>query len=340
MKEAGQFITSAGDFLGFATTYGCIGVGLALAGLVVIRQLYLSKLSPDSTRCFVRGIVMSSFVGIFVALAMTLLGWLAFGIAQSLVSGTVHIHPLWASSLSKMSSKAGAVVALIALLFLVIGAGYAFTAIDLSGFWHFLAYSAGVGLPEETAKGLAGMMIVLWVARSWGRLDQKISGRKHCALFVGCFAIAGLGFGTGEALKYFGFYARQDSGLVWYVVRALWCIPLHGVWSMVTGLIVYLALEGRSYAQLSGVAEGASPDTLTKITDCLARFGLIVLMASIPAALLHGLYDAAAWHDSILMWFLGLACLWGGVKLVSYVLQDMPTGEGVAGVEHHVPSSE
>jgi len=236
-------------------------------------------------------------------------------------------------ALSKGLQKLGAVATFLSVVLLVIGGGYAFTAIDLSGFWHFLAYSAGVGLPEETAKALVGIMIVLWIARSMGWLDRKIGGRNDCAFFVGCFAIAGLGFGAGEALKYFGFYSRHDSGLVWYVVRALWCIPLHGVWTMLTGLIVYLIFEGQSYARVFEVAGGSFRQSPKKITDRLSKLGVISLIAAIPTALLHGLYDAAAWHDSILTWLVGLGCLFGGVKLVSFALQKVQSGEGLAAIE-------
>ncbi len=117
-------------------------------------------------------------------------------------------------------NKAGLVAIVICILLLVIGAGYAFTVLKL-GFWgSFAAMTAGVALPEELTKAAAGLLVLYMV------FDTKpLSEIQFRRAILAAFGIAGLGFGAGEALKYFGVYAHEDAGLFWYGVRAVWVLP-------------------------------------------------------------------------------------------------------------------
>ena len=261
MKEAGQFLISPSVFLNSPTDYVYIGIALTVIGILFIWRALRFRISRETTLFFFRGIVLSSVISIPVTYVMTYMGLFSYQTAQPLVdfmasfdisriSGyTRHIMgPLNQISHSGAGKKAAAIpvgVAFLLLTLFVIGAGYAFTEIKLSLFSQFLAMSAGVGLPEEVAKSSVGLLIVLWVAKSKGVYDQKV---QQCAcpsfassrlVILGCFTASGLGFGMGEALKYFSYYASHDLGFYAFLLRALWCVPLHGAWCMLSGICFY-----------------------------------------------------------------------------------------------------
>jgi RsiW-degrading membrane proteinase PrsW (M82 family) len=114
----------------------------------------------------------------------------------------------------------------ITILFitLLIGGGYAFSNVDASLFTHLISCTVGIGVLEESCKCFAALMV-------FNSFYRK-SGRK-CSIVP--FAIAGLGFGGGEALHYFAAYNAMGSSLFTYFVRAWWCVPLHTAWALILG---------------------------------------------------------------------------------------------------------
>jgi hypothetical protein len=172
--------------------------------------------------------------------------------------------------------------AVLAVAVFVIGFGYAASwQPDLSVFQHLLSYSAGVGLSEELFKLALAVLICRQV------LGLKVDWRDLGRPLILAAIVAGIGFGVGESLLYFGAYAAMNSTPMAYVVRVLWCVPLHAAWSVVAA--TFIVWSGR----------------LAK-TEGYQVIGM-VLLAVAPAALLHGGYDAYALHRQQTMWVVGIA---------------------------------
>jgi hypothetical protein len=155
--------------------------------------------------------------------------------------------------------------------------------------------SCGVGLPEELAKAAVGLLIL------YAFFDtQSLSPANFRRLVLAAFAVAGLGFGAGEAIKYFGVYAHNNLDLFHYLVRATWCVMLHGAWTLLIGVILVYILP--------------LPQELSALKDKAEEVFFGLLCASIPVAVVHGLYDACCVHDGVATWLVG------GVSLLLAVI--------------------
>jgi RsiW-degrading membrane proteinase PrsW (M82 family) len=123
---------------------------------------------------------------------------------------------------------------------------------------------------------------------------------------LAAFAIAGLGFGAGEALKYFGTYAKEDAGAFWYGVRAVWCVTLHGAWTLIVG-----AMLSTSLPQDPKLLENKKADTF-----------FMLLLASVPTAIAHGLYNTCCKQGEILPWIVGGLSLFVAFEVVEAFLEE------------------
>jgi hypothetical protein len=320
MAKAGQFLVDPSAFLGWFSKLGVAGVVLLLITLWLIRARYLLRLTPGlKPGRFALSLSVGCMVGIGLTILLTLSGATFFGLTAELTGAEVdsdgirfvRVDPaqphLLRSDTARIAvaglesarrNRAAQIVLVLALLLLVVGAGYAFTLLRLSFLGHLAAFSAGVALPEELTKALAGLMIL------YGVLDTKQMPIPEFRRWVfSAFAIAGLGFGAGEALGYFGAYARNDVTVIWYAVRATWCVVLHGAWTLLVGGLLSERLPQDFRVVQSGWKDGF----------------LVLLVACLPSVLLHGLYDACCLHGEVWPWIIGALSLAIALAILSSV---------------------
>lgn len=327
MHRAGQFLVEPSEFLGWFNALGIVAVGVMLFTLFKLRANYLLRLSPGVTpEKFGVGLGVGGALSIVSTLLLTMTSLMFFGTVVELTDTDVNQDRARAAGLDQnryapartnpalvhgaarglgaaSKNKAGQVAIVVGILLLVVGAGYAFTLLKL-GFWgSFAAMSAGVALPEELTKAAAGMLVLYMV------FDTKsLSEIQFRRAILAAFGIAGLGFGAGEALKYFGAYAREDAGVFWYGVRAIWCVTLHGAWTLIVGAILTSFLP-------------QDPKTLE---NKKAETFYALLLASIPTAIAHGLYNACCDQGEVLPWVVGGLSMFVAFGVVEAFLEEKP----------------
>ncbi|QDU59568.1 hypothetical protein Pan216_03980 [Planctomycetes bacterium Pan216] len=284
MIEAGQFLSKPGSVLGFLSGFGIVGIGLAMWTLMTLRSRYVDKLVPGlGAFGYLKGIGLAASISIGLTLVLQTLSLL-------LLSTTAHVASADTSQVAKMSgfqtivrsagptvaknvataaqrSRGLAVVLMIIstvfVLLLVVGAGYAFTALDMSFLGHFAAFSAGVGLVEEFSKAIAGLAILYLIVPKGSNLTQKEFEWR----VLGSFGIAGLGFGFGEALHYFEIYSQWGCGIDMYALRAIWCVTLHGAWTLIVGqlLLMFYPDLPKNCAEVEEVFANSAPQTANEV---------------------------------------------------------------------------
>ena len=308
MQNAGQFLVQLSAFFDWFNTPGIVAVGVMLFILFKLRANYLLRLSTDITpEKFNIGLGVGSALSIVSTLLLTTT---SFMFLENVVEMTgVGLNPdrvhsagidqkRYPSSVGVIAAKGlgaaaqnkyGLAVIVVSVLLLVIGAGYAFTMLNL-GFWgSFLAMSMGVGLPEELCKAAAGLLVLYMI------FDTKsLSEFQFRRAVLAAFGIAGLGFGAGEALKYFGMLAHYEGANAFdYGLRAVYCVTLHGAWTLIVG-----GMLATSLPQDPKLLENKKIDTF-----------YMLLLASIPTAIAHGLYNTLCFQENI------LALPWGGLSI-------------------------
>jgi len=308
MQSAGQFLVPLSAFFDWFNTPGIVAVGVMLFILFKLRANYLLRLSPDITpEKFNIGLGVGSALSIVSTLLLTTTSLMflenvvemtgvgvnpdrahSAGIDQNRYPSSVGGIAARGLGTAAAKNKYGQAVIVVSVLLLVIGAGYAFTVLNL-GFWEsFLAMSVGVGLTEELSKAAAGLLVLYMI------FDTKsLSEFQFRRVVLAAFGIAGLGFGAGEALKYFGEYAHEGHGAFVYGLRAVYCVTLHGAWTLIVG-----GMLATSLPQDPKLLENKKIDTF-----------YMLLLASIPTAIAHGLYNTLCSQDSILF------LLWGGLSI-------------------------
>jgi len=239
------------------------------------------------------------FAGILSAIAvliMTSIGNFMFGFIYSnypeikLYYEKTSKGSLFALLKALLSKKAGIVAVIVFLALFIIGGGRSFTQLDLSLWQHTLAYTFGVGLPEELFKLAVGLYFANRYVVNFDTLD-KFDKRKLLAYklkAIGIIGIAGIGFGFIEAIIYFMDYAKianHNEMVNAYIVRTIWCIPLHFSWTLIAGAIA---------TQLIFDTETSDEEGWFLIGAFF--FGCIVS---------HGLYDALAHHNNKYFWWVG-----------------------------------
>lgn len=185
-------------------------------------------------------------------------------------------------------SRPGKVALAFGTLLLVIGAGYVFTTLELPFWDELFATAAGVGLPEEFAKALTGLLILYWLFNT-----KSMPRTLFKRVVLTAFGLAGLGFGAGEALKYFGDYSEVSCDFSVYIIRATFCVGLHGAWTLIAGSLLadYLPQD------VEALAADAPP--ILGVTIC----------AVVPSALMHGMYNVACSRGTGLCFATGTGAL-------------------------------
>jgi RsiW-degrading membrane proteinase PrsW (M82 family) len=176
----------------------------------------------------------------------------------------------------------------------IIGWGYSRSLEPDSFVEHIFSFSLGAGVVEKLIKGFAGLFFFFFVLRGYSQ-DKYGCETKSVPRTALAFTLAGLSFGAGEAIFYFQVYSSLGSEPSIYILRAVWCVLLHGTWSFLTGV-------------LFGVVDspGGPPQS-----DAVAWAMLVGSL--LPAVLLHGIYDACCVHSVTAMWVTGGLCLGAGL---------------------------
>ena len=323
MHRAGQLLVEPSEFLGWFNTLGILAVGVMLFTLYKLRENYLIRLSPSITpERFGVGLGIGGALSILSTLLLTTTSLMFLGQVVALTGADVNRdrasvagveQTLYSAGLvdfgvrglgAASKNKAGQVAIVAGILLLLVGAGYAFTLLEL-GFWGgFAAMSLGVALPEELTKAGAGLLI-LYILFDTKSLDEIQFRRAVLA----AFGIAGLGFGAGEALKYFGSYAEQDVGAFWYGVRAVWCVTLHGAWTLIVGAMLATSL----------------PQNPVALENKKANTFFMLLMASVPTAIAHGLYNTCCTHGEMSPWIVGGLSIFVAIVAIEGFLDEQQT---------------
>jgi RsiW-degrading membrane proteinase PrsW (M82 family) len=312
MFRAGQFLIQPSEFLNWFNLPGIMAVGVMLYTLYRLHEKFICRLNPKVTQArFATGLAIGGATSIVSTLILTTAALVTFEMTQKWTGTVVNHSRVRTSGVDQnqltgqptysneshvgftfgrhaiKNPRASIFAFVVGILLLVMGFGYACTLLQLGFFGSFAAMSAGVGLPEELAKAAAGLLILYQV------FDTKsLSGVYFKRAALAAFATAGLGFGAGEALKYFGAYANEGAGFEWYLIRAIWCVTLHGAWTLIVGATAIPFLPN-------------DPAKL-KVDETF----YLLLSVSIPVAIAHGLYNACCGYDAFLPW--GIV---GGISL-------------------------
>ncbi|MGQ9562145.1 MAG: PrsW family glutamic-type intramembrane protease [Thermogutta sp.] len=327
MHRFGQFLVDPSAFLGWFDALGIAAVGIMFFTLFQLRKYFLLRLNPGLTaETFGLGVGVGGAISIVLTILITIASLLSFklvmdltdadldrnrsrvaGIDQTRYQQDLRINRLQQAfvmaATNNKNNKEMAVVIVVCILLFVIGAGYAFTLLKLTFWGSFLAMSAGVGLPEELTKAATGLVLLylLFDTKSLSRIQFRRT-------VLVAFGIAGLGFGAGESLKYFGAYASEQASLVFYTGRATWCVMLHGAWTLIVGAILANLL----------------PQDAEALKAKKEDIFFMVLLACIPSAIAHGLYDACCLQESLLPWIVGGISLIAAMGTIEGFLEEQP----------------
>ncbi len=171
------------------------------------------------------------------------------------------------------ANKGDLVTLLVLAGVIIVGGGYAFTAMhDLGPIAHFFGFSFGVGLTAELGKLIAAAII----------LSPGLGLLKNRTRLLP-FLIAGLGFGLAEALLYIADYSTTELKGIEHYLRGTWSVLLHVSWAAITGYIVL-----KSWKKVPETGE---------ILDVFEGTFWSLIIAMIATGLLHGLYDALCAHN-------------------------------------------
>jgi RsiW-degrading membrane proteinase PrsW (M82 family) len=252
--------------------------GMALIGVC---GFFLGKIRSKASDIHQVSVLKPLLVGILISLGMTLLtqtvGRATYGIVaedkkpSSRVTRSVGQATVRGFASFKKGKGIVVLVAIFAFLMLI-GGGYAFTAVDLPVWGHMIAFTVGVGLTEELCKLVAAGVLMLPALRIF---------RHRSSLLP--FVMAGLAFGVGESLFYFNSYSEGGADVAIYLIRAIWCVTLHVCWTTIVGHLIIDKFK-------------ETPE----LDDFLGEKTLPLLLLLLPAAVLHGIYDAFCVHDMLL----------------------------------------
>lgn len=320
MYKASQFLVELRCFFDWFDASGIFAVAIMITAVLQLRKWFVNRLSPTSTfgqfgtAIAVGGVVSISSSLFLTITALTFLPYASeFGLP--VLPQFVHsaglddnqnslVNPARRDTAESMPDNADRgkrlawrsirgegrigrylrVIKLGIILLAVVGGGYAFTLFDLTFWPSFAAMSAGVGFPEELAKAAAGMLVLYAVFTPQNL--PKIDFRRTVLV---AFGTAGIGFGVFEALKYFGAYRAVDAGIFWYIMRATWCVTLHGAWTLIAGALLVRAL----------------PRNAGAIAHKWNNMLLQLVGVAIATAIIHGLYNAACMQGGLLPWLTG-----------------------------------
>lgn len=288
--------------------WGAAGMLLMAFGLTVLylTHLRVHRISmPIGT--YIVAIGLTAIVGCGLTLFFQWYGGIAGRINLD-STPTARIGCLWAVFViapSWMASTYGRLVA------------------DASGWSLFANFFAGVGMFEELAKAIAGIMLFRMVG------GPELRSRAQQSVYaVACFFVAGLGFAVGENILYYAGFAGNGIPLSIYALRAWWCVALHGSWAAISGLL------------LKPMA--AREITLQSLGDNWASgIGYVLLLALgvMPAAFLHAAYNTAAFKGYPLMWIVGLISIALAFAIIAWRASVGDDDQDDDEAEYHDPPS-
>jgi RsiW-degrading membrane proteinase PrsW (M82 family) len=187
-----------------------------------------------------------------------------------------HIQKKPDSQKHTRATRAGAIAIMAMLSVMVIGGGYAFTAMhDLSLPLHILGLTFGVGLCIELGKLIAVSLLLT------PTLDLTKSRRSLIP-----FVLTGLGFGIGEALFYFRDYAATETFWLAYCIRGTWSVFLQISWCTISGYMI--VKYNKEVPETSGIFD---------VFNGGSFWAMLILM--LPSAILHGVHDAFIVHKNV-----------------------------------------
>jgi hypothetical protein len=286
MREAGQFISGINNPLAFISSFGFIAT---VAMIFVVWRIYKGFFLPIypglTFRSLIFSILIAAVLGITITLLMQIVATIYTSILASYSNSPNKRIPLGISRaiykmVSELHGKGRFLIIFVFVTLFLIGGGYAIADITDSFLLRLLGFTGGVGLLEELSKAVAGLF-----------LYRRFFMKHNHGLFV-AFALAGLGFGIGEAFHYFGIYNEDNRGLLIYLLRAFWCMPLHSAWA----IIIVSFGEQQLLKQI---------DDNTGSIENTDKF-IMLLLVSTPSILLHGFYDTFASYGDKWMWLVGI----------------------------------
>ena len=257
--------------------------GMALVGVC---GFYVGKIREKAGEIGQLMVLKPLLVAMFFSLGLTLatqaVGRATYGYVaeadehtkQTVARGAVDSLAKFKMGKSARAIKGRSAFAIVPVLVLLmlIGGGYAFTAIKLPLWGHMFAFTVGVGITEELCKLLAVSVLLL---------PSLMIFRSRASLLP--YVMAGLAFGVGESFIYFNSYSEAGLGLAIYLIRAIWCVTLHVCWTVIVGWLIIDRLK-----------ETPTPK------EFLTSNGGDVILRILPAAALHGIYDAFCIHDNLI----------------------------------------
>lgn len=295
MHDFGQFLAGPGAFLNVAAPGMIWGLAALCATFGCAVTLVLRPLFPEARwRNAVFAIPLLALGG---TAAVLLLQW---GAGYMYAEG--HFQ-----GFSSMSRFGPGILLVWALQGIggIIGWGYSESVAPRCFENHVASFTVGVALLEEMVKGLLGLASVglLYYTNNPRNGDPFNVGKPRILALVGvAFLLGGMSYGAGEAVFYFQVYAGAGTPIWIYLTRAVWCVCLHGAWAFLTGMSVTLLVE--ALMQKGDVLFTERKDMYTGQLVFLVVL-LVYMLCCAPAAILHGLYDAACLHDDRTAWIVG-----------------------------------
>jgi RsiW-degrading membrane proteinase PrsW (M82 family) len=298
MPELGQFLAGPGSMLNWPSRWLALGL-LALCITLALPTVLLRPLLARD----VRTIRLLAYIPLFAlvsVLAVILFQWAAQWIHQ-----LIYSRPLVAAQTVAAGRGERDVIFRIAVLILafLVGWGYSRSLQPDSFGEHIFSFTLGTGVLEEAVKAVVGMIIFAVALDEFSR-GEKVARRPALA-----FILAGLSFGAGEAIFYFQAYSGMDLGPSYYVLRAVWCVLLHASWAFLTAVLLYVCV--------------LRIGDFSRDLELAAKAFLCIL----PAALLHGIYDACCMHSATAMWVVGGLCLAVSLFALLLLLRELPNAE-------------
>jgi hypothetical protein len=284
MRELGQFLAGPGSMLNEPSRFLMFGL-MALFMTLTLSAVLLRSLAADIST--IRLLVFIPLIAVVSILAVIVFQSVA---EHVYLDGLRHPH-LATFAGRNVKQVIGRVIFYV--LAYIIGWGYSKSLEPCSFLEHLCSFTLGIGVLEELVKALAGVFFFSVVLKHHDHSVRRMA--------LG-FTLAGLSFGAGEAAFYFQVYSGMDSELSTYLVRATWCVLLHGTWSLLPVLVLgvcdsMVGLDEQSDAVCSAVLVGSF----------------------LPSVLLHGIYDACCLHSEAAMWEVGGLCLVVGFLGVGFI---------------------
>lgn len=293
MRDLGQFVAGPASILDAPSPWLAVGVFLLCITLALSVVLLLQPLARNVRSTQV--ITFIPFVGLGAVLLVLISQW-----------GAEWIRTEEGLRAARSTAFTGGQQLLGRMIFFslayLVGWGYSRSFQPDTLEEHILSSTVGAGVLEELVKACIGVLFGAYLFNPYSGWEKSA---RRLAL---AFTAAGISFGAGEALFYFQVYSSTEASPVAYMLRAVWCVLLHGAWSLLTALFLY-AFRFRMSPGAPRSWFGAK--TALFIACCL------------PAALLHGIYVACCLHTVAGAVVAGGLCLSAGLCVLLFLREPL-----------------